>query len=107
MRNFLYPVRVIIGQVQRVSTFITVSQTVVFRVSLVRPIAAEVQLLIKYTDSESQATVHITTTTHYTQSKDITHFEDSMPFQRFTVDVALVYRSMTGPLMGDRITYGE
>ncbi len=92
---------------ERVTTFITVSQTAVFRVFLVRPIAAEVQLFIKYTDKATKENFEITTSTRFAQSQEITHFEDSVPFKKFTVEVALVHRSMTGPLMGDGIIYGE
>ncbi len=95
------------GEVQRLTTFITVSQTIIFRVFLDTSIPAEVQLLIKYTDTDTGNAYETKSLSHFTQSQEITHFDDTMPYQRFTVDVALVHQSKTGPLKGDQVTHSK
>ena len=94
------------GQLADLTTFVTVDQGVILRVDLVKATAAEVRLFIQYTDTGSGETNEHTTSYYNTQPKVIAYFDESVPFQKFTVDVALMSGSLMGPLYHDPTKHG-
>ena len=96
------------GDLAGLRTFVTVTQGVILRVNLVRALAAEVQLFVRYTDTESGETANqVTPFSYNTQSLQLAFFDESVPYQRFTVQVALTAGSLMGPLYQDPIVYGK
>lgn len=75
--------------------------------NLVEPLAAKVKLLIQYTDIHSGKKSKLTTTTQYSETNEITYFDETVPFEQFTVDVALVAGSVMSPLHHDPVEHGE
>ena len=107
--TFEYGTKIIFipGNLADVRTFITLSKGVILRVFLVEPLTAEVQLFIRYTNTESGESINYTTPFSYVQSKEIVIFDENVPYQKFTVDVALKSGSLKGPLYQDHRVYGK
>ena len=98
-----------IGKPNGFTTFITTSRGVILRVKLLQALVAEVQLLIQYRDVRSGMKWNMTTPTRYALSEEIVFFngQENVPFEIFTVAVALVAGPTTGPLLFDPKVHGR
>ena len=97
----------ITGELLRVTTFVTTNRGVILRVNLVKPLAAEVQLFIEYTEVGSGRKKSLTTPNRYPQSDEIFYIDQSVPFESFTVGVALAEGAIKGPLHQDIEMHGR
>ena len=95
-----------IGDLLRVTPFVTTSRGVILRVNLARPLATEVQLFIQYTNTRSGEKESQITPNRYADAKEITFIDETAPYEKFTVEVALVVGPLMGPLKSGSQTYG-
>ena len=85
----------------------TNTRGVIVRVNLIKPLTAEVRLLIQYADVRTGKVDELITTTRYRQTEEITYIDETVPFKQFTVAVALVSGSVIGPLNEFPLSYGK
>lgn len=95
------------GELADVTTFVTATQGVILRVNLIRALSAGVRLFVRYTDVGSGRQSRLTTSTQYSETNEIIYIDESVPFQQFKVDVALVAGSVTGPEYHDPVIHGR
>lgn len=86
-------------------TYVTLSRGVILKVYLAEALAAEVQLFVRYTNTESGESRNLTSVS-YVQSKEIVFFDENIPYDKFTVEVALMSDSLMGPLYQDHRMHG-
>ena len=96
-----------LGMPSRVTPFVTINREVILRVNLARAMFAEVQLFIRYIERGTGKMTSQTTPTRYAQSEEITYIDENVPFQQFTVDVALVSGAQKGPLIQGSQMHGR
>ena len=90
------------------TTFVTATQGVILRVNLIRALAAAVRLRVVYTEvGTGRLPSRLTTTTKYSETNEIIYIDESVPFQLFRVEVALVAGPVMGPLYHDPVTHGK
>ena len=93
------------GSLTEVRTYVTLSRGVILKVYLAEALAAEVQLFVRYTNTESGESRNLTSVS-YVQSKEIVFFDENIPYDKFTVEVALMSDSLMGPLYQDHRMHG-
>ena len=89
------------------TTFVTATQGVILRVNLIRALSAEVRLFVQYTEVGSGRQSRLTTTTQYSETIEIIYIDESVPFQQFTVDVALIAGQVMSPVYNDPVIHGR
>ena len=89
----------------------TTSSDVIFSLSYPVPFMVPVRLVLKYFEvgGESNRSLVVQPSTSYVNTSRINHiaFKQQVPYDHFQVEVAVAYKSVTGPGKNNMLTYGQ